>query len=124
LLELAEVALDAIAFLVEIEVVGPLKLAIALRRNDDVGAVGSDPVYEVIGVLSLVGDGGFGLDAVDQITGEGDVVALTRRGNQANGRASASVAAWIWCSGRRWTGPGHGHPPPFNLARAGVDPSN
>ena len=88
MLELAEVALDAIAFLVEIEVVGPLKLAIALRRNDDVGGVGSDPVYEVIGVLFLVGDGGFGLDAVDQITGEGDVVALTGRGNQANGRVS------------------------------------
>jgi hypothetical protein len=86
LLELAEVALDAIAFLVEIEVVGPLKLAIALRRSDDVGTVGS--VYEVIGFLFLVGDGGFGLDAVDQIMGEGDVVALTGRGNQANGRVS------------------------------------
>ena len=61
---------------------------------DAVGAVGSDPVYEVIGVESLVGDGGFDLDAVDQIMGEGDVVALTEAIRRTGG-PSASVEAWI-----------------------------
>jgi len=34
----------------------------------------------VICVISLVGDGDFGFDAVDQVVGEGDVVALAGEG--------------------------------------------
>lgn len=76
LLELVEEALDAVSFLVELAVVRTLDLAIALGRDDDPGAAFSDPVGQVVGVISLVGDGSFCLDAVDQVMGESDVVAL------------------------------------------------
>ena len=46
-----------------------------------------DPVGEVIGVVSLVGDGGIGIDTVDQVVGEGDVVTLTGRADQTNRKA-------------------------------------
>lgn len=75
-LELAEEALDAVAFLVKIGVVRPLGLAVALGRDDDRSAVFSNPVGEMVGIVSLVGKGRLGLDAVDQVMGEGDVVAL------------------------------------------------
>jgi hypothetical protein len=64
-----------------------LELAVALWGDDDLSAGLGDPVGEMVGVISLVGDGGFGLDAVDKIVGEGDVVALTGRADQANGKA-------------------------------------
>jgi hypothetical protein len=41
----------------------------------------------MIGIISLVGDGNLGLDAVDQVVGEGDVVALSGRADQADGKA-------------------------------------
>ena len=69
--------------------------AVSLWRNDDFGTTIDDPAGEMIGVVSLVGDCRFGLDAVDQVVGEGDVVALSRRSDQADRRPSASVAAWI-----------------------------
>lgn len=41
----------------------------------------------MVGVVALVGDCRFGLDAVDQVMGKGDVVALAGRGDQADGKA-------------------------------------
>ena len=41
----------------------------------------------MIGIISLVGDSGFGVDAVDQVVGKGDVVALAGRTDQADGQA-------------------------------------
>jgi hypothetical protein len=35
-------------------------------------------------IISLVGDGGIGFDAVDKIVREGDVVALSRRADQSD----------------------------------------
>ena len=64
-----------------------LNPAVALWRDDELGSGFSDPVGKVIGIVSFVGDCHFGLDAVDQIVGEGDVVALSGRGDQANGKA-------------------------------------
>jgi hypothetical protein len=46
-------------------------------------------VGEVVGVISLVGDRGLGLDAVDQVMNESDVVALAGRGDQANRKAES-----------------------------------
>lgn len=87
MLELAEEALDAIALLVEISVVVPLDLAVALWRDDDFGAGLGDPVGEMIGIVALVGDCRFGLDTVDQVMGKRDVVALAGRSDQADGKA-------------------------------------
>jgi len=58
-----------------------LDLSVALGRDNDLGAGFGDPVCEVIGVVSLVGDGDIGLDAVNEVVGEGDVVALAGRGD-------------------------------------------
>jgi hypothetical protein len=41
----------------------------------------------VVGVISLVGDSGIGVDTVDQIMGKGDVVALAGRADQADRKA-------------------------------------
>lgn len=38
----------------------------------------------MVGVISLVGDGGIGVDAINQVMGEGDVVALAGRADQAD----------------------------------------
>ena len=86
MLELVEEALDTIALLVEIDVVDPLNVAVTLRRDNDLGTGLSNPVCKVVGIVTLVGDGGFDLNAVDQVMGEGDVVVLAGRGDQANGK--------------------------------------
>jgi hypothetical protein len=65
-------------------VISALDLAIAFRGNDDRGAAFGNPLGEMVRVIAFVGDGGFGVDAVDQIMGKGDVVALARRADQAN----------------------------------------
>jgi hypothetical protein len=59
-------------------------LAVSLWRDDDFGAAIDDPAGEMVGVVSLVGDCCFGFDAVDQVVGEGDVVALSGRSDQAD----------------------------------------
>ena len=41
----------------------------------------------MVGVISLVGDGGIGVDTVDQIMGKGDVVALAGRADQSDRQA-------------------------------------
>ena len=87
--ELVEEALDPVALFVEGGVVGALIRAVALGRDDDLPSRLGDPLDEMIGVVSLVGNGGFGLDAVDELVREGDVVALPGRGNQANGKAQS-----------------------------------
>lgn len=85
--EFVEEALDTIALLVELGVVGALKLAVALGRDDDLGAAFGDPIDKVVGVISLVSDSSIGVDTVDQVMGQGDVVALLGRGDQANWKA-------------------------------------
>ena len=72
---------------VEIEIIWPLDLAIALGRDDHLGAACGDPVGQMVGIVSLVGDGGLGLDALDQIMSESDVVALAGRAEQADRKA-------------------------------------
>lgn len=44
-----------------------------------------NPVDQMVGVISLVGDGGLGIDAVDQVMGERDVVALAGRADETDG---------------------------------------
>lgn len=73
-----------IALLVEVGIIGSLDLAVSLRRNDDPGAAGDDPVREMIRVITLVGDGRSSGDAVDQVMSKSDVVALTGRADQTD----------------------------------------
>ena len=54
--ELVEEALDEIALLVEVGVIGALDLAIAFWRDDGFGADLGDSVDEMVGVIALVGD--------------------------------------------------------------------
>lgn len=50
---------------------------------------------QMIGIVSLIGNGGLGLEAIDGIMGQGDLVALAGRTDRRTGRPRASVAAWI-----------------------------
>lgn len=61
-----------------------LDLAVALRWDDDFGSRFSDLFVQVVGVIALVGDGGASLEAINEILGKGDVVALPGAGDQAN----------------------------------------
>lgn len=72
---------DTVALLVEVDVVSALNLSVALWRDNDLGAAFSAPVDEMVGVISLVGDGVLGFDIVKQVMGQGDVVALAGRAN-------------------------------------------
>jgi hypothetical protein len=60
---------------------------VALGRDDDLGAGFGDAIDKVIGVVSPVADGGIGVETIDQVMGEGDIVALTGRANQADWQA-------------------------------------
>src|SRR5690606_30547738 len=73
--------------LIEVGVVGSLVFSVALGRDDDLGATISDPAGQVVGVVSLVVDGGIGIEAVDQVMGKGDVVALSGRADHVYGKA-------------------------------------
>lgn len=98
MLELAEEALDAVAFLVEIGVVCALDLAVTLGRDDDGGAVFSNPVGEMVGIVSLVGEGRLGLDTVDQVMGKRDVVALAGRAYQSDGKSERLGSGMDFCA--------------------------
>lgn len=76
-----------VSFLVEISVVGSLYLAVSFGRNDGLATIFSDPVGQMIGIVSFVGDGCLGLDAVDELMSKSDVVALAGCSNEANGKA-------------------------------------
>jgi len=63
---------------------GPPDLAVALGRDDDLDTTCSKSVGEMIGILAFVGDDGIGVDTINQVMGQGDVVALAGRADQAN----------------------------------------
>lgn len=87
-----------VAFLVEFGVIGALNFPVALGWDNDFCASADDPAGEVIGVVSLVGKGAIGLDTVDQIVGEGDVVALTGRTDQADGQTERLGGCVDFCT--------------------------
>ena len=83
MLELVEEALDDVALLIEIAVVGALDLAVPLGRDDDLGSGFGDLIAQMIGVVALIADRGARIEALDKLMCEGDVVTLPRRTNQA-----------------------------------------
>lgn len=64
-----------------------MDLAVALGWDDGLGALFDDPFYEMIGIVSLVSNGNLSVDAIDQVVGKSDVVALTGRTDQAKRKA-------------------------------------
>jgi len=87
LFELVEETLDDVALFVKLGVIGTFDRPISLGRNDDLAAGFDDPVAEVIGVVALVGDRSLCGETFNEVMGEGDVVALSRRADQAHGIA-------------------------------------
>ncbi|VFU16632.1 protein of unknown function (plasmid) [Methylocella tundrae] len=63
------------------------RAAIGFRWDDGFGPAFEDSLAQVIGVITLVGDDGFGLEAFDQGVRLGDVVALAWPEQQADGIA-------------------------------------
>lgn len=96
--ELVEESLDEIAFFVEIEVARAFDRSITLGRDDDLRAGYGKLLAQMIGVVALVGDGGGGFEAVDEIVREGDVVALAGRADQADGIAERVAGGVDFCA--------------------------
>lgn len=82
--ELIEETLDAVALFVQFGVVDALALAVSFWRDDDFRSRFGDPLTQMIGVVALVGQKGAGFDSFDKFVRQGDVVALTRTGDQAD----------------------------------------
>lgn len=114
--ELVEETLDEVALFVEFGVIGTLDLAVSLGGNDDLSPGFGDPVDEVVGIVSLVGQGGLGLEAVDERVGEGDIVALAGRADQPN-RIAERVAGGVDLGAQSTSRPAQtlGIRPPFCL---------
>lgn len=60
-----------------------MNLAIAFGRDDDLCTAVGELVHQMVRIIALVRDGSVGVDTVDQIVGEGDVVTLAGGANQA-----------------------------------------
>lgn len=89
LLEFGKEALDAVAFLIEMGVVGARVFAISLGRDDDGGAGLINPLAQVVGVISLVREDGAGIEAIDKLMSQNDIAALAGRANQPDRQPQA-----------------------------------
>lgn len=89
MLEFAEEALDSVTLSVKMFVVGALNLAVALGWDDDLRSALDHGVGETVGIVTLVGDDGIRLEALDQLLSQGDVVALARRIDEADGKTQS-----------------------------------
>jgi len=87
MLDLVEEALDQIAVLVDVLVVGDGLRSRAGRWNDGSAAGVCDAGAKPIGVIAFVGQEMFEGNAADQVLGLEDVVHLAAREDEANGIA-------------------------------------
>ncbi|NIJ60342.1 hypothetical protein FHS82_004220 [Pseudochelatococcus lubricantis] len=85
-------------FLVEVSIVGALNLAVALGRDDNFCPAVGYLVCKMIGVVAFVRNGGISVDAIDQIVGEGDVIALAGRSNQTDRQAKDLGSSLDFCA--------------------------
>lgn len=90
LLEAAEESLDEIAMLVLMRIPGTLVQAIGSRRNDCLGADGSDCLQQRIAVVGLVRYHGIWTQTVEQ-RACGDTVVDLSRGDQATRKLPQSI---------------------------------
>jgi len=116
LLELVEEALDDVALLIEIAVVGALDLAVPLGRDDDLGSSFGDLIAQMIGVVALIADRGARIEALDKVMCEGDIVTLPGRTNQAE-RITERVTRGVDLGAQPASRPAQalGIRPPFSL---------
>lgn len=85
LFELAEEALDAVAFLVEARITGMFDRPVGPWRDDGLGADVAQGLVEVVGVVRLVSDDGGGPEAIEQSGRLDDVAAVARGQDEADG---------------------------------------
>ncbi len=89
LFELAEEALDAVAFPVEARVAGVFDGPVGPRRDDGLGPDPAQGLVEVVGVVGLVGDDGGGPEPLEKRGGLDDVASVTGCQEEADGQAES-----------------------------------
>src|SRR6202034_1858219 len=94
LLELVEEALNDVALLVELGVIGTLECAVPLGRNDRLAAAFSDLGAQMIGVVALVGDCNVGGEAFNQRGREAVVIAWAGRADEPH-RIAKRIAGGV-----------------------------
>ena len=65
----------------------PLCLSITLGRDNDIDSSALDPAAQMIRVIALVREEGLRLETVDEVVCQSDVIALSRRSDQADWQA-------------------------------------
>ena len=70
-------------------VVGALNLPVALGWDNDLRSAFDDGVSETVGIVTLIGDDRIRLETLDQVLSQGDIVALARRTDEADGKAQS-----------------------------------
>lgn len=88
-LELAEEALNQIAFLVEIFVVGMWPTAIGPWRDDRLGTSVQNGVVKVFGIVGAIGDDEAACNPLDQGSTKKNLAPMTWTGKQAGRIAEA-----------------------------------
>lgn len=84
LFELVEEALDTVALLINLGVIGALNLAVALWRNNGLHSSFRNSVAQVVGIIAFVGQQGIGINVVDKIMSEGNIIVLAGTCDQAD----------------------------------------
>ena len=97
-LDAREEALDQIAILVQVRVVGAELLSIGARGDDCLGAAGLDVLNQGIGIVALVGYYRIGANVRDQLGGSLDISELTRTEDQAQRIAKSIQCGVHFCA--------------------------
>ncbi len=79
-----EQALDLVAFLIEIGVVVALNAAISFGWDYDFSSAFCHLFNKMVGIITFVGQKSVGINVLDKLVGEGDVVALPGRRDQSD----------------------------------------
>ncbi len=111
-LELVETALDAVAHLVGIEVVGNWVFPRRVAGNDGFGPGFGDDPPQLIGIICLVSQHPTGLEPFEQGGRLGDIAPLARREDDAQGAAPA-VGRQMDLGGQSASGTPQSLIPPF-----------
>ena len=94
LLEPREQTFDVVAFSIQLPIIRPLNLAVALGRNDGLTSLIVDRLKHLVTVVALVGDDVFRHESLQQRCGLSDVMRLTRRQQKLH-RVAQSVAGRV-----------------------------
>ena len=81
--ESIEAALNPVAVFVDVDVMGDVDLAVALRRDHGDGVHRGDPVAQVVAVIGFVGKHGVGALPIEKVGSGDDIAGLPWRDAQA-----------------------------------------